>query len=232
MFNRLKDKTALYIEDEIEVLENISKVFENYFEKTYVVDNAERGYELLLNYKIDILLVDIELPKMNGIELIQKIREKNKHIHIIVVSAYTKTNYFLDCINYKVDAYIIKPFTFIKIQELLTKLNNEFSSHDTLSNILHLDDNFSFNRSSSQLLYNNNAIHLTKKERTVLIFFLKHKNHLISIADLEYHVWPEKESNPSRRRSLISRLRQKLNQNFIETYPSEGYIFRLISAEK
>jgi DNA-binding response OmpR family regulator len=227
MFNRLKDKTALYIEDEIEVLENISKVFNNYFEKTYIVDNAERGYEILLKYKIDILLVDIELPKMNGIELIQKIREKNKTIQIIVVSAYTKTHYFVECINYKVDAYIIKPFTFIKIQEVLKKLNDEFLSHYTLSNLLCLDDNFTFNSKSSQLLYNNTIINLTKKERTLLLFFLEHKNHLVSIADIEYQLWPEKESSPSRRRSLISRLRQKLNQNFIETYPSEGYIFRI-----
>jgi DNA-binding response OmpR family regulator len=227
MFNKLKDKTALYIEDEIEVLENISKVFENYFEKIYVVDNAERGYEILLKYKVDILLVDIELPKMNGIELIGKIREKNKNIQIILVSTYTKTHYFLECINYKVDAYIIKPFTFIKIQELLHKLDNEFQTHETLSNTLYLDENFSFNNISSQLLYNNTMISLTKKERTLLLFFLEHKNHLVSIADIEYQLWPEKESNPSRRRSLISRLRTKLKQNFIETYPSEGYIFRI-----
>jgi len=227
MFNRLKNKVALYIEDEREVLENISKVFENYFEKIYVVDNAERGYEILLKYKIDTLLVDIELPKMNGIELIQKIREKDKIIQIIVVSAYTKTNYFLECINYKVDAYIVKPFTFIKIQELLKKLDNEFQTDDSISDTLYLDKNFSFNNKSSQLFYNDTMISLTKKERTLLLFFLEHKNHLISIADIEYQLWPEKESNPSRRRSLISRLRQKLKQNFIETYPSEGYIFRI-----
>ncbi|HIP47583.1 MAG TPA: response regulator [Lutibacter sp.] len=227
MFDRLKDKTALYIEDEIEVLEQISKVFENYFERIYVVDNAEGGYEILLKYKVDILLVDIELPKMNGIELIGKIREKNKNIQIIVVSAYTKTNYFLECINYKVDAYIIKPFTFLKIQELLKKLNHEFKTDEITSTILYFDDNFSFNSTSSQLLYNNTMIHLTKKERTLLIFFLEHKNHLISIANIEYQLWPDKESNPSRRRSLISRLRTKLKQNFIETYPSEGYIFRI-----
>jgi DNA-binding response OmpR family regulator len=227
MFHTLKDKTALYIEDELEVLENISKVFNNYFEKTYVVDNAERGYEIILKYRVDILLVDIELPKMNGIELIQKIRARDKNIRIIVVSAYTKTNYFVECINHKVDAYIIKPFTFIKIQELLNKLNNEFLMNDGLSNMLYLDENFTFNKKSLELLCNNRMINLTKKERTLLIFFLEQKNHLISIADIEYHLWPEKESNPSRRRSLISRLRQKLNQSFIETYPSEGYIFRI-----
>ncbi len=227
MFDRLKDKTALYIEDEVEVLENISKVFENYFEKTYVVENAERGYEILSKYKVDILLVDIELPKMNGIELIQKIREENKKIQIIVISAYTKTNYFLECINYKVDGYIVKPFTFIKVEKLLEKLDNEFKNNNILSHTLYLDENFSFNNKSLQLFYNNTMISLTKKERTLLLFFLKHKNHLVSIANIEYQLWPEKESNPSRRRSLISRLRTKLKQNFIETYPSEGYIFRI-----
>jgi len=227
MFDRLKNKIALYIEDEEEVLENISKVFQNYFERIYIVNNAEKGYEILLKNRVDILFVDIELPKMNGIELILKIREKNKDIKIVVVSAYTKTNYFLDCINYKVESYIIKPFTFIKIQELLEKLNNEFKTYDIPSNTLHLNENFSFNNKSSQLLYNNTIISLTKKERTLLLFFLEHKNHLVSISDIEYQLWPEKESNPSRRRSLISRLRTKLKQNFIETYPSEGYIFRV-----
>jgi len=225
MFDFLKDKNVLYVENELNVLENISELLKNYFRELYTASDGKMGYELFLEHDIDLLLVDIELPKMNGIELINKIRQKNKNIHIIVISAYTKTDYLLDCIEYKIDKYIIKPLTSRKIKELLTKLNEEFKK--TENHIITLDEEFSFDITSSQLICGTEIVSLTKKERELLTLFLENKNSLISFMTMECEIWPEQESSSGRIRSLISRLRTKLKHKFIETCSAEGYIFRV-----
>ena len=228
MYEFLKTKTVLYVEDEINVLKNISELLQNYFGKFYTAEDGELAYELFLEHKIDILIVDIELPKMNGIELIGKIRESNKELEIVVISAYTKTDYFLECINCHVNTYIVKPFTSRKIKELLEMLNADFVNMVEREEI-HLDDEFIYNMKSSELLWNNEVISLTKKERTLLLLFLENINGLISIDSMEYVLWPEKGSSPSRRRALISRLRAKLQHRFIDTHASEGYVFKVKS---
>jgi DNA-binding response OmpR family regulator len=226
MFNNLKNKTVLYVEDEIAVLQNISELLENFFIKVYTASDGEIGYNLFLENKIDIIFIDIELPKMNGIELIHKVRAKNRDIHIIVVSAYTKTDYFLDCIELKVDRYIIKPFTTRKITQLLEGLDRDFEVAKEES-IIKLDNEYSFNTDTKELIFNQETISLTQKERILIKLFLSKPNKLISIMDMEYEIWPNQDSSASRRRSLVSRLRAKLKHRFIETCSSEGYIFRI-----
>lgn len=225
MFDFLKDKRVLYVEDELDVLENISELLKNYFKEFYTASDGQMGYELFLNHKIDLLLVDIELPKMNGIELINKVRQENKNVHIVVISAYTKTDYLLDCIEYKIDKYIVKPLTSRKIQKLLEKLNEEFK--ESYPHIINFDAEFSFNIPSSQLIFNKESVNLTKKERELLTLFLEHKNNLLSFMTIECEIWPEQESSSGRIRSLVSRLRTKLKHKFIETCSAEGYIFKI-----
>ena len=226
MFDALKSKTALYVEDELDVLENISELLQNYFREFHKASNGEMGYEIFLEHKIDLILVDIELPKMNGIELIHKIRESNREVEIVVISAYTKTDYFLECIECKINKYIIKPFTSRKIKELLEKLDKNFEEK-TFSSKIFLDDEFIFDTKLSELTFSDKVIDLTKKEKELLILFLAKKNTLITISNMEYTIWPDQPSSPTRRRALVSRLRSKLKHRFIETLSSEGYVFRI-----
>ena len=225
MYNSLNNKNILYVEDEIEVLNNIAEVLKDYFAQFYTATNGEDAYEIFLKQKIDILLVDIELPKMNGIELISKVRQKTKNINIVVISAYTENDYFLSCIEHKIDKYIIKPLTSKKIKQLLEKLDSEF--HKNINNDMTiLDKEFSFNHNTSQLLFNNNVVKLTKKEKELFQLLLEYRNSLVSSVVIELEIWPEQPSSATRIRSLISRLRAKLNHKFIETSSSEGYIFK------
>ena len=223
MFDFLKDKNVLYVEDELEVLENISELLENYFGEFYRASNGLMGYELFLEHKVDLLIVDIEMPKMNGIELINKIRQKDKKIHIVVVSAYTNTNYLLECIEHKIDLYLIKPLTSRKIRELLEKLDKNFKE----SHLIYLDNEFSFDIKASQLICEQESLSLTKKEKELLSLFLKNKNTLVSFMTMECEIWPQQDSSSGKIRSLVSRLRTKLKHRFIESCSSEGYLFRV-----
>jgi len=100
-------------------------------------------------------------------------------------------------------------------------------SSQELSSSIKLDNNFSFDTLSSQLIYNNKAVSLSKKERLLLKLFISRVNQLIPNETIEYEIWSEQPSSDSRRRTLVSRLRAKLDHRFIATYASEGYVFHL-----
>jgi len=124
------------------------------------------------------------------------------------------------------EAYLTKPFNRKDLAVSIKIALKDKESH-TLTGDTPLDKEFSFDTKSLELICCGEHVSLTKKERTLLTLFLKHKNHLIPIENIEYELWPNKPSNDSRRRSLISRLRAKLKHKFIETHASEGYIFKI-----
>ena len=111
MYNQPKNKTALYVEDEPAVLKNISELLGNFFGQFYTAADGLEAWEIFRSQSIDVALVDIELPKLNGLELIKRIRAIRPQMPVVVISAYTKTDYLLESVELRLDKYIIKPLT-------------------------------------------------------------------------------------------------------------------------
>ena len=113
----LKRLKILYVEDEKDILKLTSMVLEDYVGKLYTASNGKEALEILKKKNIDVVLTDILMPKLNGIELIREIRKNHRgEISIIVTTAHTETQYLLDCIELQVDGYLLKP---IDVDELL-----------------------------------------------------------------------------------------------------------------
>ncbi|MCI5633129.1 response regulator [Helicobacter sp.] len=113
----LKHLKVLYVEDEEDILKFASMVLEDYVSELFIARNAKEALEILKHQNIDLVITDILMPKLNGIDLIREIR-KNPilEVAIIVATAHTETRYLLDCIELRVDGYILKP---IDVEELL-----------------------------------------------------------------------------------------------------------------
>jgi len=216
MYEYLKDKTALYIEDEVIVLENISELLSHFFTCFHTASDGESGYQIFLEYKIDVLLVDIELPKMNGIELIKKIRETHKDLPIVVISAYTKTDYLLESIELHLDKYIVKPLTSRKIHLLLETLNNDFLDNDRLI----LDQDIFIHQNTALLTVNSKEYALTKKE---LAFLRIMADQQVVSYDEIIMLWENSTPSENAIRSFIKHLRKKLPNDFIKNRNALGY---------
>ncbi|MBU1669050.1 response regulator [bacterium] len=192
-----------------------------------ISSTANEAYEKAMQHEVDLILMDIYLMNSNGIDAAMRIKEK-KEVPIIFLTAYIDEETIDRAITVNPIAYLVKPFNrkelFAAIKIGLSQLN---VTEDTLIGNMVLDTQFSFESNTSQLICCGEMVHLSKKERALLELFLNHKNMLISFMTIEYEIWPDKPSNSSRRRTLISRLRAKLKHRFIETYASEGYIFKL-----
>lgn len=113
----IKKIKVLYVEDEEDILKFTSMVLEDYVDKLFIARNGKEALEILKQEDIDLIITDILMPKLNGIDLIREIKKNPLwDIAVIVATAHTETQYLLDCIELKVDGYILKP---IDVEELL-----------------------------------------------------------------------------------------------------------------
>ena len=115
----LKKITILYAEDEQMVREGYARTLKRYSKELYVAQNGEEAFEKYRLYKPDIVISDIRMPKMNGIELTKKIKEINPKQIILFTTAHTESNYTLEALDMQVDGYITKP---VDKNRLLNKL--------------------------------------------------------------------------------------------------------------
>lgn len=113
--------SILYVEDEKNVQEELAEVLEFYCENLYLADDGKQGLKQFIQYKPDIIITDIKMPIMDGIEMSKKIKEINKEQHIIFTTAFSDIDFFQEAIELQVDGYIIKPID-------LTLLENKIES--------------------------------------------------------------------------------------------------------
>jgi YesN/AraC family two-component response regulator len=120
--NSLKNIELLYVEDEADVMNQTKLILDDFVKTVHTAKDGEEGLKKALELPIDIIIVDINMPKMNGIEMLKALKnEHEKNIPSIITTAHTDTEYLIDAINLKVDGYIIKP---INIKDLINTIYN------------------------------------------------------------------------------------------------------------
>jgi len=114
-----KDLTLLYVEDNDDAREMTLMFLEDFFDNIIVAVDGQDGVEKFQENKIDLVLTDINMPRLNGLEMAKKIKEQNEDTPIIVVSAHNEDNFFLESIEIGINAYLLKP---IDMQHLTNAL--------------------------------------------------------------------------------------------------------------
>jgi len=117
-----KDFSVLYVEDTPTIIEIFSMILSQHFKKIYIQENGEDALKFYLENKdkIDLVITDINMPKMNGIEMSKAIKADNQEIPIIVTSAYDEKEYLLEAIQIGINAYVTKP---LKLHSLLENIS-------------------------------------------------------------------------------------------------------------
>ncbi len=121
LINITKDLTILYVEDDYNIRQQLSELFEKLFKHVFIDENGEAGLKRYIENgdKIDLIVTDINMPIMNGLEMIQKIKDVNNDINFIVTSAYGDSQYFTQAIELGVDRFILKPINTMQLHETL-----------------------------------------------------------------------------------------------------------------
>lgn len=127
-----RDLTLLIVEDDESALALYEKRFKKFFKEIEVALNGQIALEKLKEKKFDVIMSDINMPKVNGIVLTKKIREKSFNQAIVIISSYSEVKYFIELINLGVDGFLLKPFDELQAQKLLYKICKTVFERKTL----------------------------------------------------------------------------------------------------
>ena len=118
----LKDLTILYAEDDQDTLKLTAMVLEDYVGRLILAKNGQEAWHLFNQHKIDVVLTDILMPKLSGLDLVGIIRHSTQpNVPIVITSAHTEVKYLLEAINLRVDNYILKPIEIDSLLKVLQK---------------------------------------------------------------------------------------------------------------
>ncbi len=116
-----KNFNLLYVDDDIESQKQLNSIFEILFKQVILAKDGVDGLEKFKKHNIDIIITDINMPIMNGLEMSKQIKEIASAIPIIVLSAFTETRYFINCIDMNISDYLLKPINMKQLKQSLTK---------------------------------------------------------------------------------------------------------------
>jgi DNA-binding response OmpR family regulator len=189
------------------------------------INSADNIVDILQNRDINLIMMDIYIEgKIDGIEASIIAKSINPNIEIIFLTA-NSDDYNIDrAVEVEPISYLTKPFNRQELLVAIKLVQKKLQSKPKNDNVVILDNEFKFDRNSKLLYQNDKLISLTHKEVQLLELFLNNKNQLTTIYTIENLIWPTKNANLNTVRTLIKRLRVKLNYKFIKTIPSRGYI--------
>ncbi len=217
----LNKSSILLAEDEDNLRESFKKVLLLYVNTVYTAKDGKEAYELYTKYHPDIIITDIKMPKINGIEFIKKIRQKNHDIPIIVTSAYTDQDLLLESIKLSLVEYVVKPIKEKELNRLLRECAQKL--YENSETVISLGKNSSYDFENKIFIHKNNSIPLTQKEVEFFELLLAHRGNLVTKQDIEDKIYIYEEAPPSALKNLVFKLRKKLGTDTIKTVGKLGY---------
>lgn len=216
----LKKMSVLFVEDDPLVLKQITSLLSIFFDKVLTTDNGQEAYKLYEDEQPDIILSDIEIPKLNGFEFFYMIRMNNQNIPIIALSAYSDRNMLLQAANAQIDAYIIKP---IELETLLNTFHKVIPKLSVKRHIFTFQNGLIYNLLTEELFKESQLVPLGKKEKILLKFFVNNKDRVIEKDDLITHIWIHEDVSESALKNLLNRLRNKIGFELIVSVKGSGW---------
>ena len=220
----LSDKKVLYAEDEKSIRDNITEFLELFFDKVVSVeDGIEATYEMELE-SYDVLIFDICMPHMDGLEVIQKVRQKDKKIPIIILSAHTEEQYLWRAVELKITKYLKKPYD----KDAFIHALNEAALELVDGNItIKLNEECTYNPCIKVVCEGNKDIKLSKMESRLLEYFIKRANQTISFEDIFEYLWGYESPSKEAIKSLVKDIRKKIGSDCIKSIYGIGYKLEL-----
>jgi len=217
-----KNTTILYVEDNQfireEAVEYLSLIYRNVLEAS----NGEEALKIYKEIKPDIIITDIKMPIINGLQMVKSIRKKDKKTPIIVVTAFLDTEYLLEAIELRLVKYITKPLTNYKLDVAL-ELAHEYLVNEEKRCIVTLSSNSYYDQLNRTLVVNKKIVPLTHNEMLLLSLLIKNLNNLVPYSEIKNKIWNYEEHYMDALRSLVRSLRHKIGEVVIKNISGMGY---------
>ena len=217
--------TLLYIEDEAPIRMVTSMFLEPYFSEIYEASNGVEAMEIYHNQEPDVIITDIEMPKMNGLEFCKKLREEDKSTPIIITTAYTSIEYLLEAVSLNLIKYLGKP---LKENELIEALETCFNQLEFANpSVVQLSEGLYYDTFNHTLSSKDKILPLPSSQRVFLDILIKNRNRVVTYTELEYEIWYDKVMTADSLRTLVRKLRKVVGKEVIENISKTGYKINL-----
>ena len=212
----------LLLEDEPSLNKHISKYLTL---KGNTVTSFDDGLHLLDSvnlYEFDFFIFDINVPNINGLEVLEFLREKNIDVPVIIISAMlnveeVKKAYDLGCSD-----YLKKPFELVELDLRMQSILKQFH----FTNIIDLGETYTYDLQSKQIYFNNDSIELSKKQNEIIYILIKNRGKVISFSTISDYIYEDQMKDFHTISSHIRDIRKKINLDLIKNVRGIGYIIK------
>jgi DNA-binding response OmpR family regulator len=216
--------TILLLEDDISLNQTVSSFLEMNGFKILSAYNGEDALDLAYENSIDLMLIDVKVPKINGFEFLEEIRKNDTKTPAIFITSLNSADDVEKGFGLGCDDYIRKPF---ELKELLVRVNSQLSRvYGSTKDSIQIDKNIEFNPKELQLIKDNQKVSLKTKEAKLLELFLKNRDRLLEYEEINQALWDwQEEPSSGALRTYIKNLRLLIGKEKIETIKNVGYRF-------
>ncbi len=215
------DLKILYAEDNEQSRRSYALGLRQLFKEVIEAKNGEEAFDLYRQHQPDILLTDINMPLLDGLELIRIIRKEDSNIKIIVLSAHADQEKLMKAIPLGLSSYLVKPI----MRDALKKSLNDAASGIKEKSKVTLANGYVFDKSGHQLIYKDIKQELTGKEYIIINSLFEEMPNPVNYAKLAFDMWGYDDVNTYNNiQGIVARLRKKAPELIDSVY---GYGYKI-----
>ena len=219
MRNRaLKELKILLVEDEENLARLLKEAIGDYFHSfTIAVDGIE-GIDFFKKIKPDIVITDIMMPRMSGLDMAKELKLIDSSIPIIILSAFSEKEKLFSAIDIGITKYFLKPFDTDELLDYIKTISSKLTDK-----VIKLSEGFIFNKTTNSLYKNDRYVALSKNEIKFLSLLLNESNGVVSDILIKENLWSEEDISDERVRTFIRRFRAKTSKKLVQNVKGVGY---------
>ncbi len=199
----MKELVILVVEDEVKIRESLVNVLSSRYSKVIGAQNGDEGLKKFKKFKPDLIITDIAMPIMDGLDMAKEIKEIANDVPIVVLSAYSEKERLLRSIDIGIDKYLIKP---VDVDELFKVLDYLVGEKIETNALVDISKEYQFN-----------------KTKRIISLLLKQPGVLVLHEDIKKNVWIGEHVSDTAVRTFIKIVRDKVGEKFIKNVPGLEY---------
>ena len=218
----MKNLTILYVEDEETIIEKYAYFLEACCQTLHLARDGEEAYELYRKHKPQLIVMDLQVPKLNGIGLAKKIREKDDEVQLIALTAYSDREILLEIVDLNFSSYLIKPIGRSDLMDALLKVSRKIDKGHNI----HLPYGCLWDDKSKTLFWDDQSVVLTKRETKLCELLVEKNGAACSDDEIFFYAWGDdfdKTVTNASIRTLVKNLRKKIPKELIKNQYGVGY---------
>ena len=220
-YEKFHHLSVLWADDD----ENVQKYAEHMIQKSckklHLAADGREAVQLYEKYQPDIVLMDVQMPRMSGLEAVAKIRAVNPLVPVVMITGMDDRETLLNTIRLSVEDYLIKPFSYPSLLAALDRCIDRIASRKAAKAVF--PGGTTYDPFSGKLTSGDDFVKLTKKEKIFLELLLLNHTRIVTTDEISWHVWGSEAASDGSLKTLLNRLRKKIGKGAVQNHSGIGY---------